>query len=127
MKVWLRVLFVIGVILPFFLLQATHGQLGRLGELPLWYSVVLAGVMALLLWQAVSQPINQLTGKARGAAVGLSFGLFMLVFTASEQLLSPHPSWGKPVFLGLGMGVVMGWIYRHSAAEKELPGRHKRV
>ncbi|AZI41390.1 hypothetical protein EHF33_00350 [Deinococcus psychrotolerans] len=117
MKLWPRLLAVCAL-LAVSLLFATQGQLGRVGELPLWYWAIFALLAALSFWQILRQPLDSLQGRARGVWFGSAFGVMMFLLNLSEQVLKSHPDWGKPFFTGAFVGLLMGWIYSYSGQKR---------
>lgn len=121
MKFWVRLLSICAIP-ALSLLFATQGQPGRVGELPLWYWVILALLAALSLGQAAWQALQ---GRARGIAFGSWFGVFIFLLNLSGQALKPQPHWGSPLALGISMGLFMGWVYSYGGAKRSGLERRK--
>ncbi|TSA84625.1 hypothetical protein FNU79_10345 [Deinococcus detaillensis] len=125
MKLWPRLLAVCA--LPAVsLLFATQGQLGRVGELPLWYWAICILLAASLLYQAIWQPLNSLQGRRRGVLFGSWFGVYMFLMSLSGQALKPQPEWGGSLLTGLIAGLMMGWVYSYGGANRNRPQHGKR-
>ena len=84
-----------------------------------WAALSLAVVVLLTQWPQRST-LPALRRVPLGWRVGLTVGLSVFLFTLADHAL-PRPDWGSAVFVGLTVGLFVGYVSNQSYAFK-----HKR-